>query len=74
MLELYTTTIEEDYELLRTDKYSSFSNERNVLILLNGEKMVWKFYVDLYDHVCDFIRKYENRTEVKNRITIGICE
>ena len=50
----YPTTIEEDIELLKDDKLTF--NQRNCIIFRKGEKVIFKFYINFFDKVLNFLK------------------
>ncbi|TDH69930.1 hypothetical protein CCR75_008590 [Bremia lactucae] len=50
-LSLYSTTIEEDNELLASKQYPLFSNRIQALFFIRGEKQVCRYFQELVDRV-----------------------
>ena len=50
-LRAFDTTLEEDEELLRSEAYPEYSNERNCVLMRRGEKQVLRWYARLAE-VC----------------------
>ena len=81
-LSRYKTTYEEDCALLQSDKLEPFSNHRNAVIQVKGEKEVLLFYQDFCDTAlclahCKSLNEYESVfatvTSTKHPIIVKYC-
>jgi histone-lysine N-methyltransferase SETD3 len=62
-LSRYPTTLQEDLEMLKDGKIPEFSNRRNALIQVKGEKVVLHHYKDLTETALNFLRVSSSMTE-----------
>ena len=56
-LRAFDTTLEEDDELLRSDAYAEYSNEKNCVLMRRGEKQVLRWYVRVAEVCLDLLSK-----------------
>lgn len=64
-LQLYPSNIEEDLKLLASNSLPPFSNHRHAVIMVKGEKVIFNFYIELYEKVKELLcKEHEEAIEV----------
>lgn len=56
-LKLYKNDIEVDEKMLEEGNLEPFSNHRHAIIMIRGEKLIFKFYINLYNKMIELLEK-----------------
>lgn len=64
----YPTTLEEDEMLLKSSDVKPYGNRYNSILMVRGEKMIYRHYIQLYNFVRSLDGIKTSCQDVKNEI------